>query len=221
MTSNDFDFCNFSMPKHLSMRYCIKDIPPPLPEKKRRSVGFYEASDAYSNLAVPSPTHSIGSAFSASSEDILYEPPPKPPKSPSNVSSRHDSRGSQYDNDSPVEISPPTDYFGDVDTHSQPSLPSLLCDNNFSLEFSSLAIFESCDSERQTLRRRAPKTIEVRQTKCGGDMLYNQMTKSSEGNGTEVSSSENSQVPPPIPPKKHGKFCVNFDHVFNLTPSLS
>lgn len=190
-----------SMPKHLSVRYCSKDIPPPLPEKERRSVGFYEASDAYSNLAVPSPTHSIGSAFSASLEDIMDEPPPKPPKTRSNVSSRHDSRSSQYDNDSPDEISSPTD-FADVETHNQPSLPLLLCDN-FSLEFSSPAVFESCDSEHQTLRRHAPKTIEVHQMKRGGDMLHNQMAKSSEGNNTEVSSSENSQVPPPIPPKKH------------------
>lgn len=180
------------MPKNLSLRYCAIDIPPPLPGKKRRSAGFYEASDAYSNLVVPSPTHSISSAFSASSEEILDEPPPKPSRIPSNVCNRHDSRSSQYDNDSPVEISPPTD-FENVDTPSQPLLPCdhyesrMSCDN-FSSEFPLPAVFKIVhDSEHQTLRRHTPKTIEV--------------------NDTEVLSSENSQVPPPIPPKKHGKFC--------------
>lgn len=119
--NSEFDCCvivsDFSMPGRFSLRNSPEDIPPPLPEKKRNSAGLYE-SDALSgrssfttSLTIPSnssPTNSISSELSISSEEPLDEPPPKPSRLPSSASvHRRDSRSSQYDNiDTPECCSP-------------------------------------------------------------------------------------------------------------------
>lgn len=257
---------DFSMPGRFTLRNSQEEIPPPLPEKKRNSAGLYE-SDAQSsrssmsfttNLTLPSnrsPTNSISSMLSVSSEELLDEPPPKPSRLPSNSLHRRDSRSSQYDNiDTPFECSSNVFEFNKtlgmpcevINSSLPPPLPvkkgssstsyvSFRHDSqydNFTFEqtsrsppavvgptcnrdnvFVDLAADNNATVLQPDVVPRVPsknvvmskKITEFHKKTYSVTRLHDSVVQSLQVNYPEVSNAEGSQLPPPIPPKKHGQ----------------
>lgn len=257
------------MPSRFSLKNSPEEIPPPLPEKKRNSAGLYE-SDAQSSrsstsfttsLTIPSnssPTNSISSNLSASSEELLDEPPPKPSRLPSSSLNRRDSRSSQYDNiDTPFEC--PTSNFFEFNKTFQMAMPCEVTNSglppplpakkgstsasyvrhdshydNFTFEQTArsppgvvgpayntdnVSMFLTANNNATLLQPdvvpRVPsknasphlvtKFIEVHKKTVSVTRTQDNVVQSLQVNYTEVSNAEGSQLPPPIPPKKHGQ----------------
>lgn len=68
----------------------------------------------------------------------------------------------------------------------------------------------SSTSSNQTVRRYVSKVSEVHQKTFDANVLKSCVIKSSQISYTEMSSTESLHVPPPIPPKKHGKYFHQF-----------
>lgn len=261
---------DFSMPGRFSLRNSQEEIPPPLPEKKRNSAGLYE-SDAQSsrssmsfttNLTLPSnrsPTNSISSMLSVSSEELLDEPPPKPSRLPSDSLHRRDSRSSQYDNiDTPFECSSNVFEFNKTFQMGMPcevtnsSLPPPLPVKKGSTSTSYFSVRHGSQYDNFTFEQTSRSPPAVFGPTCNRDNIFMSLTannnatvlqpdvvprvpsknvsphlvtkvtefhkktysvtrlqesivQSLQVNNPEVSNAEGSQLPPPIPPKKHGQ----------------
>lgn len=200
----------------------ILDEPPPKPSRilssslDRRD----SRSSQYDNMNDSSLEYSSPTDFTDVASDGQLVPPPLPVKKGSSSCPGVDvCPGSPYDNvfghlSSSNVVSAKFEPGGHSEQLSPPT--SRLLSPTMPRTSLQKAELISSTSSNQTVRRYVSKVSEVHQKTFDANVLQSCVIKSSQVSYTETSSTESLHAPPPIPPKKHGKYFHQFSSDLNI-----